>query len=416
VCGVGGSVKAGPLSERIAYFSICSLNYLHFARTLAQSLRAAVPRAELLLFIADRWNDAAVAAAPEVHAIPVEAIGIPNLLDMAFRYDILEFNTSVKPFCFDYLLDQMGFDRAIYLDPDIYVLKPLDHVLQAFADGADCILTPHITQPIDDGRYPGEIELLMAGVFNLGFAAFANSPASHKFLAWWRQKLATGCLRDPPNGIFVDQRYCDFAPAFIERMAVLRHPGYNLAYWNLPYLPVEKSDGGYAVCGQPVRFVHFSGIDPQRPDLFSRFQDRFRRADLGALGTLYDEYLARLEMNDSSSGLQFSKIPYGFGAFASGAPIQPATRLAYRTASKESVFHDDPFSLSPEVFEPGATTSSDIAAAHSQPVPPTAQHAPVEPEQSPRPPAGRLMRVLRRGASRVRSCVASWASSIVKRI
>jgi hypothetical protein len=338
------------LSERIAYFSICSLNYFHFARTLAQSLRAAEPEAELHLFVADHWSEAAVAAAPEFHAIPLDAVGIPNLPDMAFRYDILEFNTAIKPFCFDYLFSRKGFDRAIYLDPDVYVLKPLDHVLQAFADGADCVLTPHITCPIDDGRYPGEIELLLAGVFNLGFAAFANSPDARRFLAWWRQKLATGCLRDTANGIFVDQRYCDFAPAFIDRLTVLRHPGYNLAYWNLVYRTVEKSDDGYLACGQPVRFVHFSGIDPQRPELFSRFQDRFRRADLAAFGTLYDEYLAHVERNDLSNGLQFSKIPYGFAAFASGAPIPASTRLAYRDASPRSARLDDPFSLSPDAW------------------------------------------------------------------
>ena len=338
------------MSKRVAYFSICSLNYFHFARTLAQSLRAAQPDAELHLFVADRWNDAAVAAAPEFHAVPLDAIGIPNVLDMAFRYDILEFNTSIKPFCFDYLLSRRNFDQAIYLDPDIYVLKPLDHVLQALDGGADCVLTPHITRPIDDGRYPGEIQLLLAGVFNLGFAAFANSSDAHRFLAWWRQKLATGCLRDTANGIFVDQRYCDFAPAFIDRLTVLRHPGYNLAYWNLVYRSVETSDGVYSACGQPVHFVHFSGIDPERPELVSKFQDRFRRADLVAFGALYDDYLARLARNDSSNGLQFSKIPYGFGIFASGAPIPDAARFAYRNASQGSARHDDPFSLDPETW------------------------------------------------------------------
>jgi hypothetical protein len=338
------------LSKRVAYFSICSLNYFHFARTLAQSLRAAQPDAELYLFVADRWDDAAVAAAPEFHAIPADAIGIPHLLDMAFRYDILEFNTALKPYCFDYLLSREDVDRAIYLDPDIYVLKPLDHVLQAFADGSDCVLTPHITRPIDDGRLPGEIELLLSGVFNLGFAAFADTPDSRRFLAWWQQKLATGCLRDVAHGIFVDQRYCDFAPAFIDRLTVLRHPGYNLAYWNLVYRPVESSDGLYTACGQPIHFVHFSGIDPERPEIFSRFQNRFGRADLAAFGALYDAYLANLARNDFSDGLQFSKIRYGFDTLASGQPIPAAVRRAYRDMTRRSRPHDDPFSLDPETW------------------------------------------------------------------
>jgi hypothetical protein len=401
------------LSERVAYFSICSLNYLHFARTLAQSLRAAVPHAELYLFVADRWNEAAaaaVAAAPELQAVAVEAIGIANLRDMAFRYDILEFNTSVKPFCFEYLFDRKGFDRAIYLDPDTYVLKPLDHVLQAFSGGADCILTPHVTQPIDDGGYPGEKELMLSGIFNLGFAAFANSADARKFLAWWRQKLTTGCVRDTANGVFVDQRYCDFAPAFIGRLTVLRHPGYNLAYWNVMYRRVEASDGGYVAGGQPVHFVHFSGIDPQRPDLVSRFQDRFRRADLGALGRLYDDYLARLARNDVSSGLQFSNIPYGFGALTSGTPIDPAMRLAYRHATKGIPRQDDPFSLSPEAFRPAASTPP-IAATAPEPLPAATPHASVAlPE--PRRILARQIGVLRRVAARVRDHLARRAASI----
>lgn len=342
------------MSKGVAYFTICSLNYFHFARTLAQSLRAAQPDARLFVFVADRWDEAAVAAAPEFVAVPAEALGIANLLDMAFRYDILEFNTALKPYCFDYLLGRGEFDRAIYLDPDIYVLRPLDHVLQAFADGSDCVLTPHITRPIDDGGYPGEIELLLSGVFNLGFAAFADAPDARRFLAWWRQKLATGCLRDIANGIFVDQRYCDFAPAFIERLTVLRHPGYNLAYWNFVYRQVEAADGGYTACGQPVHFVHFSGIDPARPELFSKFQDRFRRADLAAFGAFYDEYLAHLARNDVGNGLQFSKIRYGFDTFTSGAEIPAAARRAYRDATRGSGPRDDPFSLPPETWTPPA--------------------------------------------------------------
>ena len=136
------------MSHRVAYFSICSLNYLHYARTLAQSLCAADPSIDFHLFIADRWDERIVRSAAELHTIPLSALGIPNSLDMAFRYERIEFNTALKPFCIEFLFDQRGYSRVIVLDQDIFVLKPLSHVEQMFDEGADCILTPHVTRPI----------------------------------------------------------------------------------------------------------------------------------------------------------------------------------------------------------------------------------------------------------------------------
>ena len=314
------------MSSRVAYFSICSLNYLHYARTLAQSLKAADPAAEFVLFVADRWNERLACSAPELNAIALDALAIPHLLDMAFRYDVLEFNTALKPFCIEFLFDRRGYRRAIYLDPDIFVLKPLVHVTQAMAAGAECVLTPHITQPIDDGRHPSEMDIMKAGVFNLGFCAFADAPDARKFIAWWRGKLATHCLVDLDRGIFVDQSYCGFAPAFIPRTTVLRHPGYNLAYWNLPYRRVSKAADGYRAADEPLHFVHFSGVEPSNPDSVSKFQDRFRRSDLGELGPLYDHYLQRLAANDRGPGGPYSEHPYGFGAMQSGLRIAPWMR------------------------------------------------------------------------------------------
>ena len=213
------------MSDRIAYFSICSLNYLHYARTLAQSLAAAEPSIDFHLFIADRWNERIVRSAPELRAIPLSALGVPHLLDMAFRYQQIEFNTALKPLCIQFLFDHRGYHRVVYLDPDIFVLKPLSHIAEIFTGGADCILTPHITRPIDDGRRPSELDLMRSGTYNLGFCAFAHTPDACSFIAWWRAKLAAQCLVEPDCGIFVDQRYCDFAPAFIARAAILRHPG-----------------------------------------------------------------------------------------------------------------------------------------------------------------------------------------------
>ena len=69
----------------------------------------------------------------------IDELAIDDLDDMAFRYSILELNTAIKPYCFDYLFDALRYDTAIYLDPDILVLSPLDHVRTALEEGASCL-------------------------------------------------------------------------------------------------------------------------------------------------------------------------------------------------------------------------------------------------------------------------------------
>jgi len=82
---------------------------------------------------------------------------------MAFRYDIVEFNTALKPFCFEYAFDKLGADIALYLDPDIFVLRPLRHIMAALAEGSECVLIPHITAPLDEGKNPDTLTILRVG-------------------------------------------------------------------------------------------------------------------------------------------------------------------------------------------------------------------------------------------------------------
>ena len=76
---------------------------------------------------------------------------------------------------------------------------------------------------------------------------------------WWAERLATDCLVAPERGYFVDQRWMDFAPGLIPSLPVLRDPGYNVAYWNLPSRDVSAT-AKYTVNGWPLRFFHFSGL------------------------------------------------------------------------------------------------------------------------------------------------------------
>ncbi len=306
-------------------FTICSRNYLAYALTLRRSFLAHAPDTSFYIFLADAPIDG---ADPCELIVPVAQIGLPDLADMALRYGVMEFNTAVKPFCFEWLFDAAGADAAIYLDPDIYVVAPLDHVTSALNNGADAVLTPHFrTPPPDDGERPTAEDIAASGRFNLGFAAFANQPAARTFIWWWAEQCAVRCFNDLANGLFVDQKFVERAPEMIKRTEIIEHPGYNAAYWNLHERPIGRmADGAWAAGGQRLRFFHFSGVAPGDPSVFSRHQTRYSPAATGALAPLFMTYLSELE---AAGHERWSHVPYAFDDDGANGAITPAARRVY---------------------------------------------------------------------------------------
>lgn len=304
-----------------AYFTICARNYLAFAATLAESLRATQPDATFFVFLADDIEG--TETFPET-IIPMSALGLPEIGSMQFRYNLLELATAIKPACLLYLLRGQKFTHAVYLDPDIQLFAPLDAGLDALAAGASCVLTPHLLHPLQDNASPSDLDILASGTFNLGFCAFDGSAESLSYLGWWQDRLIDQGYNALERGLFVDQKWMDFAPSFLSRLHILRDPGYNVAYWNLAHRPVQQAENGTWMAGDAkLTFFHFSGVVPGDPSVLSKHQDRFTIADAGGASQLVAAYLARVSENGHS---HWSSIPYAYGKFLDGTSIAPVMR------------------------------------------------------------------------------------------
>jgi glycosyltransferase involved in cell wall biosynthesis len=313
--------------ERIV-FTIASKNYASYALTLLESLAAVDPSTRRMLVLADTPSGLDHASIP-AEVLPASSLGIPHFEDMATRYSVMELNTAIKPFVFLHLFDACPEASCIYLDPDILVLSPLEEIDNAIAAGAELVLTPHITEPLQDGFKPDDLTIMKSGIWNLGFAAMRCSPQTRMLVRWWADRCVADCRVDIPGNIFTDQRWMDLAPAFVERTAIIRHPGYNLAYWNLSHRPVESQDGQYHSNGKPLVFVHFSGVVPDAPEVFSKHQTRFRASDTGGLHGLLAHYQQRLIAN---GWRETSRLPYAWSHSNAGRRIIEAMRLHYREA------------------------------------------------------------------------------------
>jgi hypothetical protein len=321
--------------------TIVSPNYLAFARTLAASYLAHHPGHRFFVLIVADLHDPAPFAAEPFTAVLLPHLGVPNLRSVAMMYDILELNTNVKPTFMKHLLEAHSLDSLTYLDPDIFVYAPLDPVHAALAAGAAAVLTPHMTTPVFDGRSPSEQDILYNGTYNLGFLSVDRSPTSAALLNWWERRCLDLGFSEGRTGLFVDQKWMNLAPGLFDRIAILRDPGCNMAYWNLHEraLTPENNVVSPVTDPTPLRFFHFSGITLTDPASLSKNTDRFTLADRPDLHQIFASYKATVLANKDPT---LEALPYGYDTLSDGTAINRLARRLY-AAHASHWPNQDPF-------------------------------------------------------------------------
>lgn len=309
------------------FFTIVAKNYIAYARTLCASIAQHHPDAKIYVGLSDSDAEGVLQASDCFELISVDQLDLPDPDQFAFRYDVMEFSTAIKPYVFRWLLANSSADRIIYLDPDILVLSPLAEVLSLLEQGATATLTPHLIARVDDGFDPDETAMLRVGIYNLGFFAISRCDESAKLIDWWCDRLERGAVVDLEKGLFTDQKWADLMPALFDGVSILRSPGYNVAYWNLMHRSVSTDQGDWFANGQRISFFHFSGVDPAKPGIFSKHQNRYTLTNIGELKALYEHYIDLLKRNGYFEAL---KTPYGYGLLADGTRIHPAMRVYFR--------------------------------------------------------------------------------------
>ncbi len=325
------SAESGPVPRRRAVFTIVSANYIGYAATLMQSLASHLPDVQRYVILADvrrDFSDIDLAAT----LLDCDQLGIALIGNMKAWYTVIEFNTAIKPYAFLHMFETLGFDEACYIDPDILLFGGMAEVFDALADHS-CVLTPHVMRPLQDGFEPSDLTIMKSGVYNLGFLGLRNDADGVALARWWADRCFRHCLVDIAGNMFTDQRWMDLAPAFVRRPCILRHPGYNVAYWNLAHRRVTRTPAGaWEVDGERLVFFHFSGISPDVPDSFSKHQNRFTYENLGVVADLCDLYKSRVLANGWEA---FSRLEYGFGRFADGRRIDDHMRHAIARAVEQ---------------------------------------------------------------------------------
>ena len=336
---------------RKAALTICAINYIPKALVLIDSYLLHHPKDKIYILIVDRKSEIQalkdLLQRKAVRVIWIEDLGIQDFLNYAFMYDVIEFNTNVKPFALRKILNQ--FDVVVYLDPDIKIYSPLTPVFDALQSAA-IVVTPHSNTPIMDGAKPDDVDLLKFGVFNLGFIAVSKSPEAFIFLEWWSERCLKMGFYEPHLGLAVDQKWINLAPGFFPSLKVLHDVGLNVAFWNLHERQLSKQGNGWVVNNDTtLRFVHFSSFDPHLPNQIAHKQDRFPRGSRPDFVEIAEDYSKELFKN---SNQELSSFSYGFDYFDNGLYVTPSLRRFYASL-RDSFFlgEKNPFSSDGEVMK-----------------------------------------------------------------
>ncbi len=292
-------------------FTICANNYLAHAAVLAASFKKYNPTIDFCIVVADEPSaqvDYAGFHADNIVFID-EVLAADELQSLGNKFNITEFCTVIKPAVLQHF-KAAGYALGVYLDPDIEIFDTLESIF-ALLDNHAIILTPHICSPIETDSSPSDLTLLRTGVYNLGFVGL-NLDAAERFIQWWQERVMKYGYRKDAKGMFYDQIWMSYAPAFVESTYIHRGLGCNVANWNLHERTLLFADDRYYVNDLDTRltFFHYSHFKIEDLPRIAAYNKKYTIDNREDIKPLFLSYKSRLEENGLNA---LSEIMYAYG-------------------------------------------------------------------------------------------------------
>jgi hypothetical protein len=258
-----------------------------------------------------------------------------------FQYTPIELCGMSRPRAMLSLLDK-GYSRILYFDLDMSIHAPLTPFTEALEKSC-IVLTPHLLAPsTQENAELEECKYRLSGLVNAGCMAVREHPQSRSFLEWWSARTERHGHLDIAQGFYNEQFWVEYALSFYEQAGLLRHPGVNVAWWNLSERPLARlADGSVTAGGYPLVCFHWSGYRTARPELLTTYRNNSVIAPDRVLAELSKAYHQSL-VRHGEAGLR-DGYRYPYGHLSDGTPILPVWREAVRQRHKDLDIPEDPF-------------------------------------------------------------------------
>lgn len=335
-----------------AVCTIVSKNYLAQALTLGDSIINTNRDVNFHILLADEKDNLDLNSI-KYPIIESKNIGLSFWEDMAFKYDVIEYNTATKPFFIEWLFNKYNYEKLLYIDPDCYVYNELNYAFNELNKNF-IILTPHIIDPqmVDQAAIP-ETEHLFDGIYNLGFVGIANNIRGRYILNWWKSRLKTFGYADRCESLHVDQKWMDFIPSmFSDGVKIIRNYGYNVAHWNFHERLLTIKNGKYIINNKDELVIfHFSGFNPLDKETFTKpsKQNKYDYSNRKDLVDIHEEYRNFLLNNQFE---RYYKMKYSYSYYNNGKPISKLNRRLYRKlTTNNNISFNNPFDCNSEFYK-----------------------------------------------------------------
>lgn len=253
------------------------------ARVLAASLSRCHPELDITLLVLDGGAECTEEAGACVQVVGLEGAGLNEeaLRQLPMLLDARTLGEIAKAHLLRKLLDA-GASVAFYLHPAAAVYSPLSELFEVTAERGVVVSPPH----------PRDIDP----------AFIAISERGRDFLNRWQAQTVTATS--------------PALPAF--EAYLLKDATCDVGYWNLSGRRLQWEEDHYAIDGKPLKWLRFSGYEPDKPHLLSTWQGDRPRVLLSehpALAQLCEEYRQQLmaagfnKFADWRSSLEF--LPSG---------------------------------------------------------------------------------------------------------
>lgn len=246
----------------------------------------------------------------------------------------------LRPAFLRYLLEQ-GAERAVYLDPTVDIIAPMDRLSDAL-DKHPVVAVPRVDNELpEDDLHPRMIELRKAGWISHACLAAAASPEAHECLDWLVDGLRFAARTSTDEG---RAQWLDLLPSrFPRSVHVLEDHGMLASIWNLHTRSLRLTAGRRVVADRvTLSTVHFDRFDPDRPYWLSDLGNRVRVVDNAALVELCASYARRLEQ---AEGRDFMRLGDVGRTLPNGWVFDGRIKHLYDEALLDSQDFGDLFSL-----------------------------------------------------------------------
>lgn len=340
-------------------FTICAKNYIGLALALEKSVRQYNDDVDFYIVVADEFDTGKEPLVTDNVLIAKKILAINEKLwtNMAFKYNLTEFCTAIKPFCIEFFFVQKGYDTCCYMDPDTYLFGDFSYIYDKLSKFL-VVTAPHITIP--DYPYSGDLpdrSFLFNGISNLGFGGFRNSPKIINLLKWWQDRLTYLCFGEMLWAVCTDQKWTDFFPAFLnyDEIFFSNNLGLNVAPWNYFERKIIKEEDTFYVVSRTgasdrkdrLVFCHFAGYNYKEMSTKGvvNNQNRMRISNLKEyldLNPLIDEYVKFIYDNRELFN-RFLDLAYSYGTFDNGVKIDKLHRRLYNGIASNWDYDKNPF-------------------------------------------------------------------------